>query len=500
MRRLVHGAPHRGGGPNMTARPVAVWFRRDLRLHDHGPLLAAAAEGPVVCVYCLDPREFGASRELGLPRLGVHRARFLIESLADLREGLRRLGGELLVRRGCPEDVLPAMAREHGWSKLVHHRLVGTEEEEVERAVSAAMTAVSCQVATFWDRTLVTLEDLPFAVTDTPEVFTSFRKRIEELSGFTPPLPSAAGLVAAPDACDPGELPTLAEFGYAEPAADPRAVLPFRGGESAGRTRLAAWIWDHDRLRHYKATRNEMIGADYSSKFAPWLALGCLSTRRVQAEVERYEAERTRNDSTYWLTFELLWRDYFQLIALKHGARLFAASGLQGIDLPWRHDEAAFELWCRGRTGIPLVDANMRELLATGFMSNRGRQIVGSFLTKNLGLDWRWGAEWFESQLIDYDVASNQGNWCYVAGVGNDARGFRYFDVAIQAAKYDRRGDYVKLWCPELELLGKDTVHVPWTVPPPARKMLGVEYPGPIVDLAASVSETRRAWEAAVGR
>jgi deoxyribodipyrimidine photo-lyase len=159
----------------------------------------------------------------------------------------------------------------------------------------------------------------------------------------------------------------------------------------------------------------------------------------------RYEIERIRNESTYWLTFELLWRDYFQLIALKHGAKLFAAAGMQGIAVPWRRDAVAFERWCTGQTGIPLVDANLRELLATGFMSNRGRQIVGSFLTKNLGLDWRWGAEWFESRLIDYDVASNQGNWCYAAGVGNDARGFRYFDVAIQAAKYDQCGDYVKL-------------------------------------------------------
>ncbi|MCU0866144.1 MAG: DASH family cryptochrome [Planctomycetes bacterium] len=484
----------------MTPRLAAVWFRRDLRVLDHGPLLAAARQGPVVCVYCVDPRELGVSREAGLPRLGAHRARFLLESLADLRDGLRRLGGELLVRRGGPEHVLPALARQLGWSQLLFHRLVGTEEEQVERAVEAAMAAVGCQVVTCWDRTLVPLDALPFAVSATPEVFTSFRERVEALAGAVPPLPAVPSLVAAHPEVDPGPLPTLAEFGLDEPTPDPRAVLPFRGGATAGRARLQAWLWDQDRLRHYKQTRNGMIGADYSSKFSPWLALGCLSARQVQAEIGRYEAERVRNESTYWLTFELLWRDYFQLIARKHGARLFAASGLRGIAVPWRRDRAAFERWCTGRTGIPLVDANLRELLATGFLSNRGRQIVASFLTKNLGLDWRWGAEWFESRLIDHDVAANHGNWCYAAGVGNDARGFRYFDIAVQAAKYDRDGDYVKLWCPELAPLGNDVVHAPWTVPLGTRQRLGVDYPDPIVDLAASVAANRRAWEAAVGR
>jgi deoxyribodipyrimidine photo-lyase len=484
----------------MTPRPVAVWFRRDLRVRDHGPLLAAAREGPVVCVWCFDPRELAASRELGVPRLGAHRARFLIEALTDLRAGLRRPGGELLVRRGCPEHVLPALARQQGWSKLLFHRLVGTEEANVERAVEAAMAAVPCQVASSWDRTLVPLDALPFSVSATPELFTSFRQRVEVLAGAAPPLPAVTGLVAAFPELDPGPLPTLAELGSEDPPPDPRAVLPFRGGETAGLARLAAWLWDEDRLRTYKQTRNGMIGAGYSSKLSPWLALGCLSARQVQAEILRYEAERVRNESTGWLTFELLWRDYFQLIACKHGARLFAASGLRGIHLPWRRDEVAFGRWTGGRTGVPLVDANLRELLATGYLSNRGRQIVASYLTKNLGLDWRWGAEWFESRLIDHDVAANFGNWCYAAGVGNDARGFRYFDIAVQAANYDRDGEFVKLWCPELAPLGKDVVHAPWTLPRETRQRLGVDYPDPIVDLAASMAENRRAYEAAVAR
>ncbi len=149
--------------------------------------------------------------------------------------------------------------------------------------------------------------------------------------------------------------------------------------------------------------------------------------------------------------FELRWRDYFRFVALKYDDALFRPSGIQGIEIPWEHDWDRFERWQKGETGFPLVDANMRELAATGFMSNRGRQNVASFLTKNLGIDWRMGAEWFESRLVDYDVCSNYGNWNYTAGVGNDARGFRYFNIPKQSKDYDAKGHYVKHWLPQLE-------------------------------------------------
>ncbi len=190
-------------------------------------------------------------------------------------------------------------------------------------------------------------------------------------------------------------------------------------------------------LKNYKQNRNGMLGADYSSKFSPWLALGCLSPRFIYEEVIKYEAERVKNESTYWLIFELLWRDFFRFICLKYGNKIFYKSGLQGLNLKWKEDWDLFHLWCEGKTGYPLVDANMRELKLTGFMSNRGRQNVASFLTKNLGINWQMGAEWFESLLIDYDVCSNWGNWNYTAGVGNDARGFRYFNILKQSQDYE---------------------------------------------------------------
>ena len=243
-----------------------------------------------------------------------------------------------------------------------------------------------------------------------------------------------------------------------------------------------------------------MLYADDSSKFSPWLALGCISPRYIYEQVKKYECDRLGNDSTYWLVFELLWRDYFRFVAKKHGDKLFYRTGLRGMDIPWKQDWKRFELWTTGNTGFPLVDANMRELSLTGFMSNRGRQNVASFLTKNLGIDWRMGAEWFESLLIDYDPCSNWGNWNYTAGVGNDARGFRFFNINKQSQDYDPQGTYIKHWLPELASLPANKIHQPWKLLPIEQKRfgvrLGVDYPNPVVDLFASAKANEAIYNA----
>ncbi|HBR00961.1 MAG TPA: cryptochrome DASH, partial [Cyanobacteria bacterium UBA11691] len=294
-------------------------------------------------------------------------------------------------------------------------------------------------------------------------------------------------------------LPSLEEWGLEHPRSDPRAVLFFRGGEKAGLQRIQDYIWQGNHLEHYKKTRNQMLGADGSSKFSPWLTFGCLSPRLIYEEVQNYESERIKNESTYWLIFELMWRDYFRFICAKHGNKIFYASGLQGLSLPWKQDWKQFERWQQGITGFPLVDANMRELSTTGFMSNRGRQNVASFLTKNLGMDWRMGAEWFESCLIDYDPCSNWGNWNYLAGVGNDGRGFRYFNIAKQSQEYDPKGQYVKHWLPELAHVPPTKIHQPWKLLAVEQKrfgvQMGVDYPLPMVDLSESMQMNRHIYE-----
>ncbi len=487
----------------MADTPIILWFRNDLRLHDHEPLQRALKQKTAIApVYCFDPRHFGKTPH-GFPKTGAFRAQFLLESVADLRASLQKRGSDLIVRVGKPEEVVPAIARELGATAVYFHEEATAEEIAVEERLIRALKDQGTAHQSFWGATLYAPDDLPFGTDEIPEVFTQFRKRVESQSDVRSPFASPKALPAL-GAIAPGELPTLADLGLEPPSPDKRGVLAFRGGETAGLARLQHYFWQSDRLSVYKETRNGMLGADYSSKFSPWLALGCLSPRYIHDQVLTYEDDRTANDSTYWLIFELLWRDYFRFICLKHGNQIFRAAGLQGVEIPWKEDWPRFELWTRGETGFPLVDANMRELAATGFMSNRGRQNVASFLTKNLGIHWHMGAEWFESLLIDYDVCSNWGNWNYTAGVGNDARGFRFFNILKQSKDYDPDGRYVKHWLPELADVPGAKVHEPWKLQPVEQKRfnlrLGVDYPNPVVDLFKSAQENEKVYNAAVSR
>ncbi|NJN32340.1 MAG: DASH family cryptochrome [Synechococcales cyanobacterium RM1_1_8] len=478
-----------------------LWFRNDLRLQDHGLLAEAIRRGwEIIPCYCFDPRQFGTTA-FGFPKTGSYRAQFLLESLADLRRSLQALGSDLVIRQGYPEVILPELIQQLKADSFAYHREVTTEETSVEARLKAALQPLGTDVQTAWGATLFHPEDLPFGLGEIPEVFTQFRKAIEKQVTVRDCFPTPRQLPTLPADLDLGILPTLSDLGLEPPPFDARAVLEFKGGARAGQQRLQDYFWIGDRLQTYKLTRNGMKGADYSSKFSPWLALGCLSPREIYWQVKDYEQQRIANDSTAWLVFELLWRDYFRLICAKHGSRVFQIEGLRGLALPWKQDAARFERWSQGMTGFPLVDANLRELQHTGFMSNRGRQNVASFLTKNLGIDWRMGAEWFESLLIDYDPCSNWGNWNYTAGVGNDARGFRFFNIQKQAKDYDPEGSYVKHWLPELQAIPAHKVHQPWSLLPIEQQrfgvQLGLDYPQPIVDLFQSAQANEAAYNAA---
>jgi deoxyribodipyrimidine photo-lyase len=259
-----------------------------------------------------------------------------------------------------------------------------------------------------------------------------------------------------------GNMPSLIDFGHEPFETNPNAAFACKGGETAGIERLKYYLWETNAAATYKQTRNGLIGSDYSTKFSPWLATGCLSPKYIYAELKRYEKERTSNESTYWIFFELLWRDFFRLMGKKHGNRIFLKGGTHNKPLKHlRNNQEMFAVWAEGRTGVPFIDANMRELAETGFMSNRGRQNVASFLVRDLKVNWQMGAEYFESQLLDYDPCSNWCNWNYVAGVGSDPREDRYFNILTQAKNYDNNGDFVRIWCPELKDVPRDYIHRP---------------------------------------
>ena len=475
----------------MADDTAVVWFRRDLRLHDNEALADACDAEETLPVYVFDPREygerpFGGDDSFRFEKTSPYRARFCRESVADLRARLRERGSDLVVRSGRPEEVVPAVAAAVD-ADAVHFQTLPTPEEMVvENGVRAQLRGIGPTPVRHWTHTLYHLNDLPTPYTDISDTYTSFRKSVENRATVRDPL-TEPELPAAPvGAVGAGSIPTPADLGVDE-IDDERGVLPFEGGESAGIERLDRYLWTEDRLCEYKETRNGLLGQGFSSKLSPWLNAGSLSPRYVHAEVDRYERERVSNDSTYWLVFELLWRDFFQFQFAKHGADFFARGGIRDRDdIDWREDETAFQRWAAGETGVPFVDAAMRELNATGYQSNRARQNAASFLANDLRIDWRRGAAYFETQLVDYDPASNYGNWAYIAGVGNDSRD-RYFDVVKQAKRYDGDGAYVKHWIPELADVPAGTVHEPWALNDTEQAnygvQLGVDYPEPMIDV-----------------
>jgi deoxyribodipyrimidine photo-lyase len=474
---------------------IVAWFRRDLRCHDNETLRQAVEDADeIVPLYCLPDRLTGEGM-FGLDKTGPYRAQFLLDSLADLRDSLRDRGGELFVRRGSPATEVSSVARQFDADGVYWQDLPGTEEQTEARRVRSELADDGVDIDTFWTHTLYHRDDLPGPPAEIPDTFTPWKDRTEAKTSVRAPKPSPAEITTPAGA--PGSLPSLAAFGHQPPDAelDERTVLDWKGGECAGLDRVTTYIWERDCLREYRETRNGLLGGDYSSKFSPWLALGCLSPRRIHREVKQYEADRVANDSTYWLVFELTWRDYFQYQLEKYGRTWFHRGGIrEREDIEWREDREQFERWAAGETGIPFVDANMRELNETGYVSNRGRQNVASFLANNLRIDWRMGAAYFEARLVDYDVASNWCNWAYNAQVGNDSRD-RYFDIVGQARQYDPDAAYVSHWLPELASLPPEYAHEPWRLSETQQSeysvKLGVDYPAPMIDLAASYEKLR---------
>jgi deoxyribodipyrimidine photo-lyase len=302
-----------------------------------------------------------------------------------------------------------------------------------------------CELETFSSSTLYHAEDLPFAIKDIPDVFTNFRKKTE-LDATVRAVFDGALAITSPDIPEM-ILPTLQELGLEFSEIDSRAAIQFKGGETAAMQRLNHYFFETKNLSVYKETRNGMVGEGYSSKFSAWLAMGCISPRTIYKEIRAYEKENGANDSTYWLIFELLWRDFFRFMFKKYQTKFFLYAGIKGEkENSESLSNKLFSQWENGATPSDFINANMIELKQTGFMSNRGRQNVASYFCNELNMDWRLGAAYFESQLIDYDVCSNWGNWAYLAGVGNDPRKHRYFNIQKQANDYDKDRSFRDLW------------------------------------------------------
>jgi deoxyribodipyrimidine photo-lyase len=443
-------------------RTALVWFRRDLRVHDHPALTAAHREtDQVVPVFVLDPRLLDAGR---FP--SANRAWFLLASLRELRDALRARGADLVVRRGRPEHVLPRLARETGAEAVYFASDVSPFAMARDRRAEAALAGVAVrrQPGNF-----VADVGVPRTGGGTPyAVFSPFHRAWEQLPRRD--VHGAPRALRFPAGIEPGAIPD-------GPA--PEAAAPLPPGEAAGRERLARWLGDG--IDRYAERHDRLAGG--TSQLSPYLHFGCVSARETEARARAHGGPGAAA-----FVRQLAWRDFYAHVLLHHPGNATRAYKPQFDALEWETDEEALAAWRSGRTGFPVVDAGMRQLVHQGWMHNRARLIVASFLTKDLHVDWRTGEAHFMRHLLCGDEAQNNGNWQWITSIGVDPAPYyrRLYNPVAQQRRHDPDGVYVRRWCPELRDVPLAKLAEPWTMSAEEQAaagcVIGRDYPAPIVN------------------
>ena len=425
-------------------RRALIWLRNDLRITDHyGFYNASKNSDRVIAYYTFDPKQFRQT-QWGFKKTGKYRLQFLIETLEQLKSDLLKKNISLIIDKKKPEKGIPKLIDAFGITDIYYQK-EWTQEEQITTDALKKNISDKVLVHSFYDQFLYHPDDLPIEIESLPEVFTVFRKKCEKFVTVRSCFNSIKPFPIDNILLHEDKIPSLEDFDLLPFEKNQQTAFPFIGGSKSGKQRIDHYFWETEKISTYKHTRNGLIGKDYSSKLSAWLANGSLSAREIYWEIKSFEKEKKKNQSTYWLVFELIWRDFFKYISLKHGDKIFKIGGILDKNYNWNTDKKKLQSWIEGSTDESFVNANMIELLKTGWMSNRGRQNVASYFAKDLFMDWRMGAAYFESQLIDYDVHSNYGNWMYISGVGNDPRD-RKFDISWQAQKYDSKNKFQKLW------------------------------------------------------
>lgn len=420
------------------AKTALLWFDQDLRIHDHPALMKAAKDyDHLICVYCFDPA-LRTNNRYSIPYLSVNRLRFLSECLYALEKQLQTYGQRLIICYASPVAALVDLINQYQVCAVFRSRSSGFYENRDWQKLQSSVSQVRFEC--FDCRTLFDQLATEHILNAFPKHFTQFRELAERLT-----IPECL--------YKPDQLPSMPlglkisenSLAKAFPAEPSQVVSSWMGGEVAGLEHLQSYFASN-LPSEYKKYRNQLDGWSHSSKFSPWLSQGCLSVRQVYSALKAYEEQQGANESTYWLYFELLWREFFQWYAWVHGAKLFRLQGVNACKPLTSFYSQRFKQWCQGNTPFPLVNACMKQLNSTGYLSNRGRQIAASCLVNELSLDWRYGAAYFEQALLDYDVGSNWGNWQYLAGVGADPRGKRHFDLEKQTSLYDPNHVFIDRW------------------------------------------------------
>jgi deoxyribodipyrimidine photo-lyase len=425
------------------------WFTKDLRINDNIALNIASQSDALLCVFVVDKRWFSATNYQSMP-LGIKRWQFLQASLVDLEQSLANLGQKLHVFYGETSFCLKTLCDSYKITDIVYTDLPGSYEQNIVNKLTEQLPYLTHH--SIEQFTLFSSDILPFDQSIFPISSSKFRKLVKHVDVPQPaelvsklpkqPVADLSAVLAkmiVTTTTKPNWLPSITTIN------DLLLSPPFVGGETAALNRINNYF-KSELPASYKQVRNNLSGWDNSSKLSSWLGYGCMSARQVMQAIHHFESTNVKNESTEWLYVELLWREYFQWVHFAVGTKVYQFKGLNDSPPLTCFYPERFKKWCLGNTPYPLVNACMHELKQTGYLSNRGRQIVASCLVNELAVDWRYGAAWFEEQLIDYDAAVNWGNWQYIAGVGVDPRGGRHFNLVKQTQLYDADGTYQKTW------------------------------------------------------
>lgn len=451
----------------MAKKTIIVWFRADLRIHDHPALVTAIKNADqVVPVFILDKTALHGKF------WSANRNRFLVECLEDLRKSLQHIGGDLVIRQGNAVDELQALAKEVNAEAVYYTADYTPYALQRDKQVEQRLTEDGLEVRSFGGKLAVASVQKLATKSGSPyKVFTPFynswlQVKRREIVGPPKKLSLPAGIKT-------GRLPALAELTQ-DDLLSPEAAT---GGETAARKVLSNFL--DEPIAHYGTSNNDM-GKNGTSRLSPYLHFGCLSVREIETMLP------DSNGARAWRR-QLAWREFYYYVLLKYP---YPEQEFQERyrGMKWNNSKELLDAWKNGQTGYPAVDAAMRQLQQEGWMHNRARLIVGSFLTKDLGLDWREGEAHFMKWLLDGDIANNNGNWQWIASVGVDPAPVfrRLYNPSSQRDKYDPAGDYVRRFVPELKKVPDMHLSEPWNMSETDQKkydcIIGKDYPAPIVD------------------
>lgn len=404
-----------------------LWFRQDLRLHDNEALIEASRNSDeLIPVFIFHPEQFLPVTIYKTPKTSAARTKFLLESIANLRQQLRNMGTDLVVRIGDPGKILYSLASEHKIHFIYCNRERTREEVDIQDQLEKKMWTIGCEVRYSRGKMLYYTSDLPFPVTHSPDSFPIFKKEIEQIIPVRMPLDIPGVLPPMTTDLDSGFIPEVSDL---LPDIPENNISHFKGGESTGLK------WLHENKPNIPA---HLLGGE-GTLLSPWIAMGCLSPKKVYYNVATWQG----GDE---IRHHLIYRDYLRLMAKKYGDMIFNRSGIKGIRTTFKRDDIALDRWKKGTTGVPIIDAAMHQLSQTGWLPDTLRRLVALYFVKIMQLDWRLGAAYFESTLIDYDPCTNWVSWLNIAGFGPDSREDRTINFEAVGKRMDPEGIYINAW------------------------------------------------------